>query len=78
MASIGKHLSANMGAVDRGIRAFVVAPVVIVAAFAVGASSIGGIVLIVAGGIALATAVTGFCPLYVPFEGSTRRAPLPH
>jgi hypothetical protein len=76
-----KYLIKNMGSLDRAARAFVVAPVAIVAAFALGASSIGGIVLFVLAGVALATGATGICPTYVPFGIDTHgrgRAPLPH
>jgi Inner membrane protein YgaP-like, transmembrane domain len=55
----------NMGAGDRGLRAFIVAPVAIVAAFALGAGTVAGIVLFAIAGIMLATAVTGFCPNYI-------------
>ena len=62
-----KFLIKNMGVLDRAVRAFVVAPVAIVAAFALGAASIGGIVLFVLAGIALVTRAAGICPSYVPF-----------
>ena len=55
----------NMGALDRGLRAFVIAPVAVVAALAFGASTVVGIILLVVAGIMLATAATGFCPNYV-------------
>jgi hypothetical protein len=79
----GRFLVENMGSLDRALRAFVVAPAAIVAAVALGASSIGGIVLFVVAGIALATAATGRCPSYVPFGIDTRGhgrvgVPLPH
>ena len=76
-----KFLVKNVGSLDRAVRAVVVAPVAIVAAFALGASSIGGIVLIVVAGIAIATGASGRCPTYVLFGIDTRgraRAPLPH
>lgn len=78
-----KYLIKNMGSLDRALRAFVVAPVAIAVALALGAASIGAIVLFVVAGIALATAATGRCPSYVPFGIDTRgrgrvRAPLPH
>ena len=76
-----KFLVKNMGSLDRALRAFVVAPVAIVAAFALGASSIGGIVLIVVAGIALVTGAGGRCPNYVLFGIDTRgraHAPLLH
>jgi hypothetical protein len=72
-----------MGGVDRAARTFVAAPVAIVVAFALGAGSIGGIVLFVLGGVALVTGASGICPTYVPFGIDTRgrgraHAPLPH
>jgi hypothetical protein len=76
-----KLLVKNMGSLDRALRAFVVAPVAIVAALALGASSIGGIVLFAVAGIALVTGASGRCPNYVLFGIDTRgrvRAPLPH
>ena len=78
-----RFLVENMGGLDRALRAFVVAPAAIGAAFVLGASSIGGIVLLVLVGIALATGATGVCPSYVPFGIDTRGhgrvgVPLPH
>jgi hypothetical protein len=78
-----KFLTKNMGSLDRALRAFVVAPVAIVAAFALSATSIGGIVLFVVAGVALVTGAAGRCPSYVPFAIDTHgrghlRAPLPH
>lgn len=78
-----KFLVKNMGSLDRALRAFVVAPAAIVAAFALGASSIGGIVLFTVAGIALVTGASGRCPSYVPFGIDTHgrgavRVPLPH
>jgi hypothetical protein len=63
----------NMGALDRGLRWFVVAPVAIVAAFAIGAGTVVGIVLFVVAAIMLATAATGFCPNYIWLGISTER-----
>lgn len=78
-----KFLVKNMGSLDRAARAFVVAPVAILAALALGASSIGGIVLFAVAGIALVTGASGRCPNYVLFGIDTHghghiRAPLPH
>lgn len=61
----------NMGTVDRGLRAFVVAPLAIVLAFVLGTATVGGIILFVVAGIMLATAATGFCPTYVALGIST-------
>ena len=78
-----KFLIKNMGNLDRALRAFVVAPAAIVAAFAFGASSVGGIVLFTVAGIALVTSAAGRCPNYVLFGIDTRghghvRTPLLH
>jgi Inner membrane protein YgaP-like, transmembrane domain len=61
----------NMGAVDRVLRVFVVAPVAIVLAFLVGAGTIAGVVLFVIAGIMLASGTTGFCPTYILLGIST-------
>lgn len=55
----------NMGALDRGIRAFVIAPAAIVVALVLGGGTVGGIILFVVAGIMLATAATAFCPAYI-------------
>ena len=76
-----KYFVKNMGSLDRVLRAFVIAPVAIGVAVTLGASSIGGIVLLVVAGVALATGATGRCPSYVLFGIDTcgrSRAPLPH
>ena len=78
-----KYLIENMGSLDRALRAFVIAPVAIIAAFILGATSTGGIALLVVAGIALATGAIGICPSYVPFGIDTHtrgrlHAPLPH
>jgi len=61
----------NMGAFDRGLRAFIVAPAAIVVALFVGAGTLAGVILFVVAGIMLATAGTGFCPTYVLLGIST-------
>ena len=67
-----KFVIKNMGSLDRALRAFVVAPAAIVAAFALDASSIGAIVLFAVAGIALVTGASGRCPTYVLFGIDTR------
>lgn len=54
----------NMGKPDRLLRAVIVAPLLVVAAFLVGPGSIVGIILFVLAGVMLATSLVGFCPLY--------------
>ena len=64
-------MTRNMGTFDRGLRAFVVAPVAIVVGVIVGAGTIGGVILIAVAGIMLATAATAFCPNYILLGIST-------
>jgi Protein of unknown function (DUF2892) len=72
-------MSRNMSNLDRGLRAFAVAPVAIVLATVAGAGSIGGIVLFALAAIMLGTSAVGFCPLYRLLHLDTRgRLPLPH
>ena len=62
----------NMGRIDRLIRAAVVAPVLVVAASLMGVTTVVGIVLLVVAAVMLATAATGFCPLYRLLGVATR------
>jgi Inner membrane protein YgaP-like, transmembrane domain len=64
-------MTKNMGIFDRGLRAFIVAPVAILVGFLLGAGTVGGIVLFVVAGLMLATAGTGFCPTYMVLGIST-------
>ena len=50
-------MTPNMGTFDRGLRAFVVAPVAIVGAVIVGVGTLGGVILFVVAGIMLVTAL---------------------
>jgi Inner membrane protein YgaP-like, transmembrane domain len=54
----------NLGSADRKLRAFVVAPVLIVAGLLVGPAGWLAIVLYILAGVMLATAAVSFCPLY--------------
>jgi hypothetical protein len=62
----------NESNADRVIRV-VIAIAAIAGAFAVGASSVVGIVLFVVAAIMLVTAAVGFCPLYRLFGLSTNK-----
>jgi Protein of unknown function (DUF2892) len=64
-------MSRNMGAFDRGLRAFLVAPVAVIVAFLIGAGTVVGIVLLVVVGLMLTTAAAGFCPTYTIIGIST-------
>ncbi len=65
-------LAKNMGVLERRLRAFVAAPVLIVVAILVGPGSVGGIVAWVVAGIMLATSAVGYCPLWTVFHVNTR------
>jgi hypothetical protein len=65
-------MTTNVSGIDRVIRV-VIAIAAVIGAFAVGASSVLGIVLFVVAAIMLATAAVGFCPLYRLFGLSTRK-----
>jgi hypothetical protein len=57
----------NLGSADRKLRAFVVAPVLIVVGVLVGPASLPAIVLYALAAVMLATAAAGSCPLYMLF-----------
>lgn len=57
-------MTRNMGKADRVVRTFLVAPMLVAAALAVGWSSVFGIVLLVLAAVMLATSAVGSCPLY--------------
>ena len=52
----------NVGALDRSLRAFLVAPAATLVALILG--TVIGVILFVVAAIMLATAATGFCPTY--------------
>ena len=54
----------NLGSADRKLRAFVLAPVLIVAGLLAGPGGLLAIVLYVLAGVMLATSTVSFCPLY--------------
>ena len=61
----------NMGKLDRIIRGIIGVALIVVALFVL--DGVWQIVLIVLGGIMVGTALSGFCPLYVPFHISTKK-----
>ena len=65
----------NLGSLDRKLRAFVVAPVLVVAGLLAGPGGWLAIVLYVLSGVMLATSAFSFCPLYALF--GFRTCPLP-
>ena len=72
-------MTRNMSNLDRGLRAFVVAPAAVIAGVLVGAGSAGGILVLVLAAVMLATSAVGFCPLYTLLHINTGgRRPLAH
>lgn len=65
-------MKANMGNVDRVLRA-IIAAVIAILFFTKVISGTLGIVLLVLGGVFLLTSFISFCPLYLPFRISTRK-----
>ena len=61
----------NVGSADRKLRAFVVAPVLVVVGFLVGPAGWLAIVLYVLAGMMLATSAVSFCPVYALLGLST-------
>jgi len=61
-------MTKNLGALDRWVRGIIIAPALVVLAFAVGTATAVGVVLLVLAAVMLGTAVVGFCPLYLPFH----------
>ncbi|MEP7194399.1 MAG: DUF2892 domain-containing protein [Actinomycetota bacterium] len=60
-------MNLNLGSADRKLRAFVVAPVLIVAGVLVGPASVPAIVLYALAAVMVGTAAAGTCPLYMIF-----------
>ncbi len=72
-------MTRNMNNLDRGLRAFVVAPAAVVAAVLVAGSVVGAVVLFALAAVMLATSAAGLCPLYTLLHINTSgRTPLPH
>jgi hypothetical protein len=61
-----------MGSVDRKLRAYVVAPVLVVTGLLLGPAGWLAIVLYVLAGVMLATSAVSFCPLYALLGLRTR------
>jgi len=61
----------NMGSMDRKIRSFVVAPLLVVLAIVLHNITWLMVVLLVLAVVMVATSVVRTCPLYMPFKLST-------
>jgi Protein of unknown function (DUF2892) len=57
----------NLGSADRKLRAFVLAPLFVVAGVLVGPAGVAAIVLYALAGVMVGTAAAGSCPLYMLF-----------
>ena len=74
-------MTKNMSAIDRAARALLIAPAATIAAFAFGATTIAGVVLLVLAVVMVSTAAVGFCPIYALLGIDTRgrrQRPLVH
>ncbi|MCL8026432.1 YgaP family membrane protein [Nocardioides bruguierae] len=61
----------NMGLLDRRVRGFVIAPLLLVTGVLVGPVGVASIILYVLAAVMAATSAVGFCPLYAPFRLNT-------
>ena len=57
-------MTRNMGTADRIVRAFVVAPLLVIGAALAGFASVLGVVLVVLAAVMVGTAAVAYCPLY--------------
>lgn len=64
-------MNKNMGSADRKLRAFVAAPVLVIAGVLTGPASGIAFVLYALAAVMLATSAVGTCPLYLPFRLNT-------
>ena len=62
----------NVGTTDRIVR-FVLAVVLLIAAFTMPMSSVLSTILIILGVVLIGTSLVSFCPLYLLFKLSTRK-----
>lgn len=66
-------MNKNMGNTDRALRAFLVAPVLVVLGIVVGPAAVISWILYVLAAVMIGTSAVGFCPLYAPLGLSTCR-----
>ncbi len=63
----------NMGNIDKVIRLLIAALVIILYFFTTVIAGTLGIILLVFAGVFILTSIFGFCPLYLPFNISTKK-----
>lgn len=72
-------MTKNMSTLDRKLRGYAAAPLLMIAALLVGVGTITAVVLIGLAVVMAVTAIVGFCPLYAAIHISSRSSkPLPH
>lgn len=65
----------NMGKLDRQLRLFIVAPVLVVIGIVLGPTAVLSIVLYALAAVMIATSLVGFCPIYTLLGIRTCPAP---
>lgn len=63
----------NIGSMDRKIRAFVIAPLLVILAIVLHSTVWLMVVLLVLAAVMLVTSAVKICPLYLPFKLSTAK-----
>ncbi len=63
----------NMGSMDRKIRSFVIAPILVILAIVFNSITWLMVVLLVLAAVMWATSAVKTCPLYMPFKLSTTK-----
>jgi hypothetical protein len=72
-------MTKNMSTLDRKLRGYAAAPVLLLLALLVGVGSVTGLVLVALAVVMTVTAAVGFCPLYAAIRINTSsNKPLPH
>jgi len=72
-------MTINMNTLDRRLRSFAAAPLLVIVALLVGAGTVIGLVLLALAVVMVATSAVGVCPLYRLIHISTRGPwALPH
>ena len=66
-------MTKNMGDLDRRIRGFLIAPLLVVVAWLAGFDTVGGVIAVILAAVMAGTATVGTCPLYLPLHIDTDR-----
>jgi hypothetical protein len=72
-------MTRNMSTVDRKLRGYAAAPMLLLLALLAGVGTVTGLVLLALAIVMAVTAAVGFCPLYAAIHISTNSSkPMPH